>query len=216
MGAPASSRQSQPIAVPYRIQRHSAFQPGGPRADPSRIAAIIPVAAEDEGAKLMTSLKGRGRMFRRAMAAAALAAGAVSLSGNAFAGECPGDKRIKDHTRPVTHAAKDVTDKVIGMIDLSKESSTGIKDRAFRLRKLEVKPGGIVPWHSHGDRPAIIYIVSGEITEYASNCAVPILHKAGDVAVETHVTSHWWKNTGAADVVLLSADLLRDPNDKHM
>jgi quercetin dioxygenase-like cupin family protein len=102
------------------------------------------------------------------------------------------------------------------MIDLSKESSTGIKDRAFRLRKLEVKPGGIVPWHSHGDRPAIIYIVSGEITEYASNCAVPILHKAGDVAVETHVTSHWWKNTGAADVVLLSADLLRDPNDKHM
>lgn len=157
-----------------------------------------------------------GRTIRRILAAAAIVAGAVSLAGTASAGECPGDKRIRDYTKPVTHAAKDVTDKVIGMIDLSKEPSAGIKDRHFRLRKLEVKPGGVVPWHSHGDRPAIIYIVSGQITEYASNCAVPIEHKAGDVAVETHATSHWWKNNGNATVVLLSADLLKDPNDKHM
>ena len=157
-----------------------------------------------------------GRTVRRVLATVGIVAGALSFASTASAGECPSDKRIKDYTKPVTHAAKDVTDKVIGMIDLSKEPSTGIKDRQFRLRKLEVKPGGIVPWHSHGDRPAIIYIVSGQITEYASNCAVPIEHKAGDVAVETHATSHWWKNNGTATVVLLSADLLKDPNDKHM
>ena len=39
-----------------------------------------------------------------------------------------------------------------------------------------------MPWHSHGDRPAIIYIAEGEIVEYASNCAVPIVHKAGEIA----------------------------------
>ena len=35
-----------------------------------------------------------------------------------------------------------------------------------------------MPWHSHGDRPAIIYIVSGEVKEFASNCSVAIVHKA--------------------------------------
>lgn len=61
----------------------------------------------------------------------------------------------------------------------------------LRLRRLAVQPGGIVPWHSHAVRPATFYIVSDLIVEYKSNCAVPILHKAGEVAVETHVTSHW-------------------------
>jgi quercetin dioxygenase-like cupin family protein len=73
-----------------------------------------------------------------------------------------------------------------------------------------------VPWHSHEDRPALIYVVTGEIYEYASNCAVPILHKAGEVARETHATAHWWKNDGKAPVVLLSFDIQRDPNDHHM
>jgi quercetin dioxygenase-like cupin family protein len=84
------------------------------------------------------------------------------------------------------------------------------------MRKLTIEPGGIVPWHSHADRPALIYIVSGQIFEYASNCAVPILHKAGEVARETQATAHWWKNTGKAPVVLLSFDILHDPNDKNM
>jgi quercetin dioxygenase-like cupin family protein len=73
-----------------------------------------------------------------------------------------------------------------------------------------------VPWHSHAERPAIIYIVSGTIVEYASTCAVPIVHRAGDVARETHATSHWWKNTSNRPAVLLSADILHDKADPHM
>ena len=83
----------------------------------------------------------------------------------------------------------------------------GIDGRVFRMRRLEIVPGGIVPWHSHAERPAIIYIISGTIEEYASNCAVPIVHKAGDVRTETKDISHWWKNTGDETVVLISADL---------
>ena len=79
-----------------------------------------------------------------------------------------------------------------------------------------VQPGGVVPWHSHGDRPAIIYIVSGEITEFASNCAVPIVHKVGDAAPETKATSHWWQNTGKTPAALLSADLPMDEKDHTM
>ena len=75
---------------------------------------------------------------------------------------------------------RDVTDVVRSSTDLSKEP-VALKNRLFRLRQLEVKPGGIVPWHSHNERPAMIYFVSGEVVEYASSCAVPIVHKAGDV-----------------------------------
>jgi hypothetical protein len=79
--------------------------------------------------------------------------------------------------QPAANPAKGVTDTVISAIDLSQEPAN-IAGRTLRLRELVVQPGGVVPWHSHGDRPAIIYIVEGSITEYASNCAVPILHKA--------------------------------------
>ena len=72
-----------------------------------------------------------------------------------------------------------------------------------------------MPWHDHGDRPALIYVVQGEITEYASNCAVPILHRAGDWSRDADLM-HWWKNTGKRTVILISADLLHDQAEEHM
>jgi quercetin dioxygenase-like cupin family protein len=161
--------------------------------------------------------KGRHPAWRAA-AVALIVAGALSAAaGAAQAGECPAGKRVAEGqgqkpggTKPVG-----VTDQVIGMVDLAKEP-VGLQDRKFRLRKLVIEPGGVVPWHSHGDRPAIIYVIEGSVTEYASTCAVPIVHKAGATAPETHATSHWWKNTGKSRAVLLSADLLKDAADEHM
>lgn len=152
---------------------------------------------------------GRGVVLAGAIAAS------MTIISSANAGECPADKRKADVREAVALPAKGVTDTVIASIDVAKEPAK-IQDRLFRLRKLVIEPGGVVPWHSHGDRPAIIYIVEGEILEYASNCSVPIVHKAGEVATETSGTSHWWKNLGEKTVVLLSADLLRDKHDKHM
>jgi len=163
----------------------------------------------------MFTTKTGGAAWRGVALTAVLLGGVTAFAASASAGECPAGKMGVDLTKPVTTPAKDVTDKVLAAIDLSKEPAH-IDGRQLRLRKLEIKPGGVVPWHSHGDRPAIIYIVTGEITEYASNCAVPIVHKAGDVARETNITAHWWKNTGKETVVLLSADLLHDPADKNM
>jgi quercetin dioxygenase-like cupin family protein len=127
---------------------------------------------------------------------------------------CPADHKKADAREKVDLKPVGVTDTVIAMIDVEQEQ--GIDDRKFRMRKLTIEPGGIVPWHSHGDRPAIIYVVEEEIHEHASNCGKPILHKAGEVVAETKDVSHWWKNLGDTTVVLLSADLLKDPNDKNM
>jgi len=73
-----------------------------------------------------------------------------------------------------------------------------------------------VPWHSHGDRPALIVILEGEINEYASTCAGPIHHVAGDVSRETKEVAHWWKNLGTEPAVLLSFDILHDAADHNM
>ena len=160
-----------------------------------------------------------GSNWRRA-ALAGVIAGAMSIAATvANAGECPADKKVADGQgqKMSTAAAKDVTDVVRASTDLSKEPAA-VNGRLLRLRQLDMKPGAIVPWHSHGNRPAMIYIVSGEVVEYASNCAVPITHKAGDVAPEKSGTSHWWQNNGSATAVLISVDLFPVENmkDQHM
>ena len=158
------------------------------------------------------------RQQRRVIAIAALAAlAAVSIA--AQAGECPADKVVADGKgQPMSNEpAKGVSDTVVRAIDLAKEP-VAIGGRALRARRLDIAAGGVVPWHSHGDRPAQILIASGEITEYASTCAVPIVHKAGDITAERSPTSHWWKNHGSRAVVIYAFDLFRaeDKHDEHM
>ena len=150
------------------------------------------------------------------MILAGVAAGATFLGVSAaVAGGCPAGKMKADVRQPATHAANGVTDMVLAAIDLEKEPAN-IKERQLRFRKLTIEPGGIVPWHSHSDRPAIIYIAEGEIVEYASNCADPIVHKAGEIRPETSGTSHWWQNLGNKTVILFVGDVLHDKNDKNM
>lgn len=154
-------------------------------------------------------------IWRRIAVIGAAATAMSVLATTAGAGECPPDKKVADGQgqKPGPDKPTGVTDTVRSATDLSKEP-LALQGRQFRLRQIDMEPGGIVPWHSHNARPAMIYIVSGEVAEYASNCTVPIMHKAGDVAAERNGTSHWWKNTGSARAVLISADLF--PADTKM
>ena len=165
----------------------------------------------------MTIPSSARRPIRRCLTAVGIV-GSVIFAGTiaASAGECPADQVVADGQGQKMGATKpkDVTDNVLTRIDLVNEPVM-LKDHALRLRRLVVKPGGIVPWHTHTDRPAIIYIISGTITEYRSTCKTPIVHKAGQSTAEVKGTSHWWKNTGKKTVVLLSADLFHDKDDPH-
>jgi quercetin dioxygenase-like cupin family protein len=137
-----------------------------------------------------------------AMAAIAAAA-TVSVASPALASQCatPGMNALANApTMP-----KGVTDTVIGSISLASE--IGVDGRELRTRRLVVQPGGIVPLHSHKDRPALIYTVSGSITEYSSACGAPIQHKAGDISREADGLSHYWVNHGQVPAVLLSSDV---------
>jgi quercetin dioxygenase-like cupin family protein len=152
---------------------------------------------------------------KNVLAIAVVLAGALSISAPAFAGACPAGKETTDGQKAGAAAHKDVTEKLLGQIDLSKEK-IAVAGHHFRMRRLDIKPGGEVAWHSHGDRPALIYVVSGSITEYSSHCQVPIVHNSGELSVEQGGLSHWWKNTSKKPVVLISADIAQDPEAKGM
>jgi quercetin dioxygenase-like cupin family protein len=158
----------------------------------------------------------RNRSLSKLAATGAAALVMALASSAAFAGSCPAGKVVADGQGQKPGATKPVgvTDTVLASIDLSKEM-VALSDHQLRMRRLVIQPGGVVPWHSHADRPAIIYIVQGTVTEYASDCAVPIVHKAGEWSRDADV-SHWWKNTGKTTVVLISADILHDPMDTNM
>src|SRR5207237_7381006 len=127
----------------------------------------------------------------------ALVAG-LALSDRAdAAGLCPKSGSMILANAP--RMAKGVTDTILGSVDL--RSERGVDGRMLRTRRLVIQPGGIVPLHSHKDRPALIYTVSGSITEYSSACAVPINHKAGDISREADGLSHYWVNHGKVPAV---------------
>jgi len=155
---------------------------------------------------------------RRCLTAVGIVGSVIFIGAiTASAGECPAYQVVADGQGQNMGATKPkaVTDNVLKRIDLVNEPVM-LRDHALRLRRLIVKPGGIVPWHTHTDRPAIIYIITGRITEYRSTCKTAIVHQAGESTVEVKGTSHWWKNTGKKTVTLLSADVFHDKDDAHV
>ncbi len=149
-------------------------------------------------------------MTAKTFTAAVLALAApFAFATPAFAGDCPSGKEMANPLTGHPTMPKDVTDTVIGAIDLGSE--LGIEGRQLRTRRLVLQPGGVVPFHSHKGRPALIVTVSGEATEYRSTCSVGIVHKAGDISREAEGIAHWWRNEGTQPVVLLSSDVFTKP-----
>jgi quercetin dioxygenase-like cupin family protein len=151
----------------------------------------------------------------RNLSAAVLLAGFTALAATAAsANGCPANEMGQNALSNAPTKPAGVTDTVLEQIDLSKQM-VKLDDHKLRIRRLEIQPGGIVPLHDHADRPALIYVVSGEITEFASDCKTGIVHKAGDTSRDADL-KHWWKNTSTEPVVLISADILHDAMDQNM
>lgn len=152
---------------------------------------------------------------RRMMVAAAMGLGGTLVATSANAAECPADKAVTAAGIDGPRQGKGVTDTVLTALDLGEEK-LHLRGYQLRLRRLVVQPGGEVPVHSHENRPALIYIESGEMTEFKNLCAVPIVHRAGQATPEDHRVVHWWRNTGKVPAVILSADLFGMAEDPHM
>ena len=142
-------------------------------------------------------------LTKTTVAAGIIALAAIGGATPAMAGQCSAAG-----ANPLAGAPtmpKDVTDTVLAAVDLGKEIN--VDGRQLRTRRLVVQPGGIVPIHSHKDRPALIITVSGSITEHRSDCSIPVEHHAGDISREADGISHYWINHGTEPAVLLSSDV---------
>jgi hypothetical protein len=97
------------------------------------------------------------RKIRHALGVASAIAISFATASAALAGECPADKIKPNARQMVDYKPVGVTDVTLGSIDLGKQP-THIAGRELRFRRLTIEPGGIVPWHSHDDRPALIFV----------------------------------------------------------
>ncbi len=151
-------------------------------------------------------MKSIPQMLRRLTAAAALGT-ALGVSLPASAAETAEINGLVGPKAPVGMSIRD-----LGSIKLGPEFPQ-IPDAAnyvMRGRYVTVGAGGIVPIHSHKGRPAVTYVIQGEIVEHRSDESGPVVRRAGDCTIDNNGIAQWWQNKTGQPVTLFVVDFL-DP-----
>ena len=137
------------------------------------------------------------------VAAAVLMLGA----GQALAGSCPPEKVLKNPRSIESKDSVGVTRETLSTVNLKGWRSVG--DLFLRTRRLTIAGHGVVPTHTHDDRPSIVFVVKGELIEHSTFCAVPTRHKAGDWTPEFgEGHGHWWENPNSTEAIVTSSDVV--------
>ncbi|MCB5282802.1 cupin domain-containing protein [Arthrobacter sp. AL08] len=102
---------------------------------------------------------------------------------------------------------KGVAAQLLGTVDLGPEIE-GMAGRLLRMRMVTIEPGGVFgPVHDHKDRPGMVYILQGTITDHRNGAATD--YGPGMGWPEDGNTIHWLENRGAAPAVEISVDIVR-------
>ena len=102
---------------------------------------------------------------------------------------------------------KGVTTQFLGTVDLGPEIE-GMEGRELRMRMVTIEPGGVYgPLHDHVDRPGIVYILEGTITDHRDGVSTE--YGPGLGWPEDHATLHWLENRGDVAAVEISVDIVR-------
>jgi quercetin dioxygenase-like cupin family protein len=109
-----------------------------------------------------------------------------------------------DHEAPETRG---VTTEVLTTVDLGPEIAA-MAGRELRMRMVTIEPGGVFgPVHDHKDRPGIVYVLEGTITDHRDGVATD--YGPGVGWPEDRNTTHWLENRGATPAVEISVDIVR-------
>ena len=100
-----------------------------------------------------------------------------------------------------------VTQELLATVDLGPEIQ-GMAGRMLRLRMVTIEPGGVYgPVHDHVDRPGIVYVLQGTITDHRDGVATD--YGPGVGWPEDRSTVHWLENRGTTRAVEISVDIVR-------
>jgi quercetin dioxygenase-like cupin family protein len=97
------------------------------------------------------------------------------------------------------------TEQMLRTLDLTGELESG-KGRPLRMRKITVQPGGLLAVHNHVDRPAVTYMLQGQMT-YHQEGKPAVVANAGDGFAEGRSTTHWGESTGTVPAVWIAVDI---------
>jgi len=97
------------------------------------------------------------------------------------------------------------SEELLRTIDLSNELDS-TKGRPLRMRKITVQPGGVLGLHNHVDRPAVTYLLQGQMT-YHQEGKPDLVANPGDGFAEGRSTTHWAENTGKVPAVWIAVDI---------
>jgi quercetin dioxygenase-like cupin family protein len=102
---------------------------------------------------------------------------------------------------------KGVTVTHLAAVDLGLEIE-GMAGRQLRMRMVTIEPGGVFgPLHDHKDRPGLVYIIQGTITDHRDGVVRDYGPGAG--WPEDKNTMHWLENKGTTPAVEISVDIVR-------
>lgn len=111
-----------------------------------------------------------------------------------------------EQTAPET---KGVTIRLLAGLDLGAEIE-GMAGRQLRMRMVTIEPGGVFgPIHDHKDRPGMVYVLQGTITDHRDGVATE--YGPGVGWPEDRNTMHWLENRGTTAAVEISVDIVRQP-----
>lgn len=99
------------------------------------------------------------------------------------------------------------SDELLRSLDLTGELDS-TKGRPLRMRKITVQPGGALALHNHVDRPAVTYMLQGQMT-YHQEGKPDVIANPGDGFAEGRATTHWGENTGRVPAVWIAVDIPR-------
>jgi len=128
----------------------------------------------------------------------ALLAGAVSVALAFGGGFAAGQAKVPTETKG--QSAVDLRS-----LDLTGELDS-VAGRPLRMRKVTLAPGGVLGLHNHKDRPAITYLLEGEVTYHQEGKADQVVRPGGGFA-EGRATTHWAENRGNVPAVWIAVDI---------
>ena len=91
------------------------------------------------------------------------------------------------------------------VVDLGSEIE-GMAGRQLRMRMLTIEPGGYIGLHTHKDRPAVVYFMQGTDEVGQADGGKKIKHP-GDTSTATKDTTHYHRNIGSDNVILIAVDV---------
>jgi quercetin dioxygenase-like cupin family protein len=87
------------------------------------------------------------------------------------------------------------------------EASAG---RAFIAHKIALPPGARTPLADRAGRPAITYVIQGEVLEHRVGSAEPIRRELYAAIMGKGGVKHYWENASNAPAELLEVELASD------